>query len=226
MKWKDSGNIPPQGENQNPPEEYFDEEHYSPWAAKEAKSAGGFRRIPIVFILLGLAIVMSVAALLMLLLGSNGAGGDAHQQVTALEERVRQLEERLDKYEAIDEKVTRIWEQAKSFEKFKDRFDRSEASTLLRMDHLTMNLEALQKQLNEPRKASVATPTEIKPVKQAALESPGKLKYHMVAAGDTFYSISKRYNLSIENLLRMNHMDADSILQPGQKIIVHNVEGN
>jgi LysM repeat protein len=215
MKWKDSGDMIDKEEKNE--EEHFNEEQYSPWAEhKEAKRSIKLGKYQVPSLLLGLAIVALVVVLFLIL--RNG-GGDtaASQRIVALEQRLQQLEERLDKFEGIDEKVTAIWEQAKSFEKFKDRFDRSEASTSLRMDHLTMSLEALQKQLNEAR--SMQTSATAK--EPAAGKSSSKIQYHVVEAGDTVYGISKQYNLSVEELRRLNKMKPDSVLMPGQKLIVH-----
>ncbi len=218
MKWKDSGEMVEKEDNSK--EEYFDEEQYSPWAdRKENKKSARLGKIPVLFILLAIAIVALVGALLMLVMNGNGNTASS-QQIAALEEQLQKYEERLNKFEAIDEKVTRIWEQAKSFEKFKDRFDRSEASMSLRMDHLTMGLEALQKQFNvaqQEQKASTQTPTkksmdEVKPA--------DKIEYHKVAVGETFYSISKKYDLKVEQLLKMNRMKPGSVIMPGQKLIV------
>jgi len=218
MKWKDSGDSVEKEDK--PSVEQFDEEQYSPWAErKDSKKAFKFGKIQIVFILLAFAVVALAVALMVLLSnGSNGAG--APGKIEALDARVSQLEERLDKFEAIDEKVTRIWEQAKSFEKFKDRFDRSEASMSLRMDHLTMSLESLQKQVNEaqvtqkPVEPGNSSPPQVPP-KQAS-----KIQYHEVAAGETLYSISKQYDLSVEGLLKLNRMKPDAVIVPGQKLIV------
>lgn len=225
MKWKDGGEASEKDETNK--EEYFDEEQYSPWAKNDTTEGGGkLTKTHAIFILLGLAMVTSVAALLMFLFGT-GKEGITREQAAALEGRIQQIEERLDKYEAIDEKVTRIWEEAKSFEKFKERFDRSEASMSLRMDHLTMSLEALQKQPSVAAKAPAATPapaaagTEAKekPPK-AAQAAEAKIQHHTVAAGDTFFNISKRYDLSVNELLKLNQIEASSVLKVGQKLIV------
>jgi LysM repeat protein len=215
MKWKDSGDMVDKEEKTE--EDQFDEEQYSPWAeGKETKKGiklGGFRVPPL---LLVSAVAVLVAVLLVVLL--RGGGDTASlQRIAALEQRLSQLEDRLDKYEGIDEKVTAIWEQAKSFEKFKDRFDRSEASISLRMDHLTMSLEALQKQLNEAR----STQSRVAAKKPDSDKSSSKVKYHQVEPGDTFYSISKKYNITVEELIRLNKLKPDSVLMPGQKLIVH-----
>jgi LysM repeat protein len=219
MEWKDSG----EKSDQSAQEEYFDEEEYSPWA--ESKSQNKEKKLmkpPALFVLLAIAIVALVAVLLMLLLNSN-ADPIAQQKLDALENRIMALEERLDKYEAIDEKVTRIWEQAKSFEKFKDRFDRSEASMSLRMDHLTMSLETMQKQLTASQKEAASPPVKSAPAKRTAPPKPKtKIKYHQVKAGETLYSISKRYGLKVEELLKLNRMESGSVIVTGQKLIVPN----
>lgn len=218
MKWKDSGEGVDREDKTSV--EQFDEEQYSPWAdRKDAKKGIKFGKFQIVFILLAFAVVALAAALLMLLSSENGGAGTTGK-IEALDARVRQLEERLDKYESIDEKVTRIWEQAKSFEKFKDRFERSEASTSLRMDHLTMGLESLQKQVNETRATQKPAMPEKALLPQAAPKPPAKIQYHEVAAGETLYSISKQYDLSVEALLKLNRMKPDAVIVPGQKLIV------
>jgi LysM repeat protein len=214
MKWKDSGDMVDKEEKAE--EEHFNEEQYSPWAeGKETKKGiklGNFQAPPL---LLGAAVLVLCAVLLLLMLRGGGETSNP-QRIAALEERLSNLEERLEKYEGIDEKVTAIWEQAKSFEKFKDRFDRSEASISLRMDHLAMSLETLQKQLSEARShEGRGAANKPEPGKSAS-----KTKYHQVEAGDTFYSISKKYDLSIEELIQLNKMKPDSVLMPGQKLIV------
>lgn len=214
MKWKDTGEMV-DNEKSAVEEENFDEEHYSPWSDKKGQQRPSrFLKMPVLLVLLVTAIVALVVVLLMLVVGGKGDPVNA-RQLASFDERLQKLEDRLDNFKAIDEKVTRIWEQAKSFEKFKDRFDRSEASTSLRMDHLTMSLETLQKQLTEAQ-----TPTA-KPVVSAKKDpEENKTRYHQVQSGDTFYSISKKYNLKVDQLLELNQLKLESVIQPGQKLIV------
>lgn len=216
MKWKDTGEMVDK-EDSSIEEENFDEEQYSPWSDNKGKQkVNRFLKTPVLLVLLVTAIVALVVALLMLVAGGKG-GPASSQQLASFDERLQKLEDRLDNFKAIDEKVTRIWEQAKSFEKFKDRFDRSEASTSLRMDHLTMSLETLQKQLTEahtPKTSPVAS------VKKDLEENIKKTSYHQVQPGDTFYSISKKYKLKVEQLLELNQLKPESVIQPGQKLKV------
>jgi hypothetical protein len=217
MEWKDSGEKADKGSQ----EEYFDEEEYSPWAEGKSQNKNiKLAKPPTLLLLLSLAIIALVAVLLMLLFNGD-ADPIAQQKLDAMESRLLALEERLDKYEAIDEKVTRIWEQAKSFEKFKDRFDRSEASTSLRMDHLTMSLETLQKQVNASQKKTDVAPVTTPPKAPTTSSAPkAKIAYHEVKAGETLYSISKQYDITVEELLQLNRMKTGSVIVVGQKLIV------
>jgi hypothetical protein len=221
MKWKDSKDSNEMNDpvEQNK-EEYFDEEQYSPWTRnKDTAQFGRLRKIPTMFILIGLAVVTSLAALLMLLLSTQGDPAN-DKQLVLLQEKIKQLEERLDRYEGVDEKVTRIWEQARAFEKFKDRFDRSETSIMLRMDQMTTSLESVQKQVGQIRKAPpvVSAPVRAAPVK--AESTAARNRFHTVEAGDTLYSISKKYGIEVDDLLKMNQLEKESILNLGQKLIV------
>jgi hypothetical protein len=213
MKWKDTGEMVDKASSTDE-EENFDEEQFSPWADHKGQQKQRLlNKTPILLVLLVAAIAALVAILLMLVMGGRGAVGAG--QLASYDERLKKLEMRLDKYEAIDEKVTRIWEQAKSFETFKGRFDRTEASMSLRMDHLTMSLETLQKQLAEAQKP---VPRPAPPGKTKTPKPSKKVQYHQVQAGDTIYSISKRYNLSMDQLIRINGLKPGSVIQPGQKL--------
>ncbi|MGD9213390.1 MAG: LysM peptidoglycan-binding domain-containing protein [Desulfobacteraceae bacterium] len=216
MKWKDTGERANK-EASTIEEEKFDEEQFSPWQDHNGQQKpGALIKTPLLLVLLVAAIVALVAALLILVKGPSG-GAVGTGQLASYDQRLKKLEDRLDKFAAIDEKVTRIWEQAKSFEKFKGRFDRTEASMSLRMDHLTMSLETIQKQLAQLRE-SAATP--VSPAKTDAPGTRKQTQYHVVQAKDTLYSISRRYKLKVDQLLKMNQLKPGSVIQPGQKLIV------
>lgn len=232
MKWKDSSEMT--GQEDINGEEYFDEEQFSPWTADKTPANGNIlKKVPKIVILLGIAIVTSIAALLILLMGAKHSVPP--QQIKLLEERILDLEERLDKFEAIDEKVTRIWEQAKSYEKFKDRYERSEASMSLRMDHLTMSLESLQKQLSatpQKKSSSISSVPASTKVQHSDTQTVQKIvtkppaQYHIVKAGDTYYSISRHYDIGLNELLKLNNLTKNDVLNVGQKLIVESGTAN
>ena len=48
-------------------------------------------------------------------------------------------------------------------------------------------------------------------------------KYHIIQKGETFYSISKKYNISVDYLKKINNLNSNS-LSIGQKIIIEIIE--
>ena len=232
MRWKDSGDAVPKKEDAR--QEYFDEEQYSPWADRTAsRRTTILSKRPVLYLLLVVAIVSLVAALLMLF-GNRGADAVPNRQLTAIEERLLRLEEKLHNYEAINEKLARIGEQTDTFENFKDRFDHSEASIALRMDSLTTRFKSLKKQLDARQKLPAAksppvTSTAGKQTSAARKQTSvaGKqtsaaagFKYYVVQAGDTPFGISKKFGLKVDQLFKMNRMPSESTIYPGQKLIV------
>lgn len=219
MKWTDTDeNADTSGKTSDL---YFEEETDNDWEETNDQSPGSQKaNSKVFFLLIGLVIVAAVAVFLVFLL-QGGTDTGLRSRIAALEERISLLEEKVDRFEAIDQKVTRIWEQAKSFEKFKARFDRTEASMSLRMDHLTMSLEALQKKVSRMERKQVV-PGAAKPKgEKPKTTKPSLLKYHQVKAGETLFSISRRYGLTVEQLLKMNKMKTGDVIKPGQKLIVN-----
>ncbi len=220
MKWKDTGD----GEAANPDKKdsYYEDDGYASFKEDDLKKTGIFKGNTVRYLYWGIGIAGAVGVvLLVMLFFSNIIRPSDRAQIDELQKRIGQLEQRLEKYDGVDEKVTRIWEQAKSFETFKARFDRSEASMSLRMDHLAMSLDALQKKTDETLKKVVnlqqgaAAPAA--PVRSPSAKKPAATaKTHTVAAGDTLFSISQRYNLSVEKLRSINKLSKNTVIQVGQ----------
>jgi len=223
MKWKDTGD----GEAAKPEKSdpYYEDDGYASLKEKGLKKDTILSGIPVRYLYWGIGIAGAVGVvLLVMLLFSNINEPTDQESLSALEQKIKRLEQRLEKFDGVDEKVTRIWEQAKSFETFKSRFDRSEASMSLRMDHLAMSLDALQKKTDETLKkvgnlekgvaqtAASASPPSVK--------KTATVKTHTVAAGDTLFSISRRYNLSVEKLRSINKLTEKTVIHVGQTLTV------
>lgn len=137
------------------------------------------------------------------------------EQLKILESRVGALENKLRRFDKINEHLIRLENQTKKFAHAVDRFDQFETSTALRMDVLAKELVALQTEKSE-----------IKPVAPQVPESESKkeektgTKYHIVGAGETLYSISRGYGLSVDELRKFNDLKNDTTIFPGQKLVV------
>ena len=220
MKWKDTGES--KGENTEDSNPYYEDDGYASIKENKAKKKALISGIPLRYLFWGLGI--AVVIFLILEMGSILNGPADLARIDALETKIERLEQKLEKVDGVDEKVTRIWEQAKSFETFKTRFDRSEASMSLRMDHLAMSLDALQKKTNETMqqidKLEKAAVSHQNAPRKAPVKTRAMAKTHTVAAGDTLYSISRRYNLTLEELRSINKLPKGAVIHVGQVLVV------
>jgi len=205
----------PDEQIEEPAEDNFGDRQYS-W---EREKKGGFfsnflKKPEVPFGLIGLLLLLLILLFIVFIPRTRRTGPD--QQIAAMEARLNQLEERTAKIEGIDEKVTQIWENAKEFEQFRYRYDRSEASISLRMDHMANELSELKSKMaggKPPIAAAKETGNAI--VKKSATES-----YHQVRKGDTLYGISRRYGVKVDELRRLNKLGPQDAIYPGQKLKV------
>ncbi len=54
----------------------------------------------------------------------------------------------------------------------------------------------------------------------ASTHSGENTVYHTVEPGDSLYAIGFRYNVSVDQLRRLNHIEGDSTLHPGDRLVV------
>jgi LysM repeat protein len=59
----------------------------------------------------------------------------------------------------------------------------------------------------------------------ALVRSSEKTVYHTVEPGDSLYAIGFRYNVSVDQLRRLNHIEGDSTLHPGDRLVVKSEPG-
>jgi LysM repeat protein len=191
-------------------------EEYSPWKKKATGKFGSnlFKKpdgIPLSRFGIGFLIL----AILLILLFTRSRSSTVENKILALENQMTKLEESIAKFEAIDDRVAQIWEQAQTFEQFKERFDRSEASLMLRMDHMAKNLDNIQKQMGKSsaRKAKSSTSTTVS-------KKTAKKRFHTVKPGETLYKIGRQYGLTVEKMRRLNKLADSAVIHPGQKLLV------
>jgi len=66
------------------------------------------------------------------------------------------------------------------------------------------------------------TPPHAEPDPGQPSVNPGNssTKTYIVQSGDTLWAIAKRYNVSLDELIRINHISNPDILKVGQKLII------
>lgn len=229
MKWRDSDEYP--NESEPAGNQGFEGDPNAKWdeaaelnTAKRTAAVTSARNSS-VWIVLGVAILGLIIVLILPRVQPSGG----EEQFLALETRIEALEQQIAKFDSVDDNVSRIWEQAKSFEQFKERFERTDASTSLRMDHLATSLSAVQNRLEKLEKSRARAEKTQPPAKKAVSGSSKatpttkpapKIAYHTVAKGDTLYSVGRKYGLKVDRLLKINDLPADTVIKPGQRLRV------
>jgi len=197
--------------NSEPEKNNSYEEDYLQWDKKK-KSKFGSRafKIPetIPFSWFGAFVLILILLLILVLGGTLGT-------VVGFENRLKELEQRIARFQDIDDKTTQVLEQAQAFEQFKDRFDRLEASMTLRMDHVAKGLNDLQKKIAQvrPKKPQVSKPAKVAP-------KTTKKSYYTVRLGDTLYRISRTHGLTVKKLRILNKLSDQAVIHPGQELLV------
>lgn len=202
--------------NSAPQEDYIDDEDDLHWNKKKRSVGARLFKMPEDIPYSWFAIGCLFLIVLFILIFPKSEGKISEKQVLAMEARLIRLEDRIAKIDAVDEKITRIWEQAKDFEQFKVRFDRQEASLLLRLDNLTKDMNRLQKRVAAESKTVKPEPSKTGKV----ADRNAKQKYHMVSSGETLYSVSRQYGLTVEKIRLMNKLAEGTAIHPGQKLLV------
>lgn len=187
------------------------EEDYLQWEKKKKpKFSSRVFKIPetIPFSWFGAFVLILIILLILVLGGTLGT-------VVGFENRLKELEKKVVRFQDIDDKATQVLEQTQAFEQFKNRFDRLEASMTLRMDHVAKGLNDLQKKIAQvrPKKPQVLKPAKVSP------KTTTKRSY-TVRSGDTLYRISRTHGLTVKKLRILNKLSDKAVIHPGQELLV------
>ena len=202
--------------NENPEDNY--NEQYSLWKEEKKLKFGTNTpkmsdKIPLSKFGIGFLILL----ILLILLFARNRSTALENRIVALENSVKNLEQMVDKLNVVDNRVAQVWEQAQTFQQFKERFDRSEAALTSRMDQIVINLGSLQKQMSRVRTQKAKTSKTAKVSKKTTGN-----RYHTVKPGETLYQIAPRYGLTIKKLRQLNKLGESDTIYPGQKLVVGN----
>lgn len=149
-----------------------------------------------------------------------------------LEKRVSDLERKLAESPQLHAKLPNDEMNHVQINRLVSDSRKLEESMAIQSKMMVAKVDELQKQVAEMRremvreqhKKAIVTPepkriqpVAAKPVKEKMIKEK---RTHLVRQGDTFYSISKSYDLSLKKLRELNKFDDKARLYPGQTIIV------
>jgi len=202
-------------------EEIVEDLGYTPKGERNPGSGSGIGQgpFPTYLILGGVGMVLLIAVAIFLLMG-RGAGRP--EEFAALKSRISRLEERM----AV---LTRIEERIAVMARIEERMARLEGMKALkglagieeRIDRIEKEARDLHQQIQKT--ASHTPPPEAKqPATQAAKKPVQEVKqrYHTVRAGETLFTIARKYGLSLSRLCQINKISPKASIRPGQKLLV------
>ncbi|NNK85143.1 MAG: LysM peptidoglycan-binding domain-containing protein [Desulfobacterales bacterium] len=166
-------------------------------------------------VLLGIGFVVMIILFIVFL--SKMSDMASQTKIDRMEKRLARLEEKLGKITEIDEKMILLETQGKKFDLFVDRFDRFETSMSLKMDIINNELFTSQK---KNKKAVVSK----KPEQSKISKKIAPPMYHEVKPKETLYQISRRYGITVDDLRKLNRLAPETVIHPGQKLIVAPME--
>ena len=165
--------------------------------------------------LLGLFILISA-------LGSlYGCGnGNSKNDTAALKVKIHQLEERLNKLETAAEQRIQLQDQVNQLQQKVAQLDEALKSAKAQAPAPPQPEPTVKKE-TAAKPEPPAPPKKEQPAaeKEKPKQAAGK-RYHTVEPGDTLYSIARKNNLSVEELLHLNNLKENKIIYPGQKLVV------
>ena len=165
----------------------------------------------LLYIIGGIGLVIIVILLVIVLARPSNVVNS--EQLQALEERVQGLEKRLATIGLIDQALVRIDDNEKELSLIMERVDRFEGTVTTQIDQIIKELGKLH------QKAGTAPAAKVKTPQPVAKSTPEKqTKVHEVRAGETLYSISRRYDLTVDQLRTYNNIGKDVAIRPGQKL--------
>lgn len=186
-----------------PDEDYLEEEGYKSLKEKKPLPRGWFI-VPI--------LVVGIALVVMMAIWFRGTpqSPQADGRIDQIEDHIATLEKRLAELNGIEEKLSALERDGQAYLQAIERLNRLGTTVSMRVDQIA---NALTKEQTKPP-ARQAKPPE----KPAATGT--ETVTHVVKSGDTLYAISRRYNLSIDQLRRDNNLGNTSAIKPGQKLVI------
>lgn len=169
------------------------------------------------YAVLGVGILVLSGVILYLFLGQSMS--EDSDRLRNLSDRLAALEDRITTLETVNRGDDALAQQSRRVALYMDRFEKLEATTAKRLSEMTDRLDALAAGARPPAPSSAPSPAPVATA-PATPSAKADAKTHVVAKGDTLYSISRKYGLSVEDLLKLNGMPTGAVIHPGDALRV------
>jgi len=137
------------------------------------------------------------------------------KSLSTIWDSIVQLGKRQQELERMENRIALLEKLQKGLSQHVSKLDRSAKSTRGQLNKLSQEIALLQQRIGPDAAKEGAT--------RGIREKPpsgGKGHYYEVCPGDSLYTISRKYSVSVDELCRFNHITPDQVILPGQKIII------
>jgi LysM repeat protein len=124
----------------------------------------------------------------------------------------------IDKLSSLEERLANLEKQQEQQGKRIEGSDAVLVKQIESLSSLSSRVETIEKHRTESRVS--ARPTSNAATKQTPAPSSAGKRYHDVKGGETLYSISKKYGISVNELRGLNKLGPNQTIEPGQKLLV------
>ena len=214
------------GIDEVPVEEYFNGlEHSSLRKSKIGLKFPGITEIPLVIAGAGLLVLIVFLSIFIFTIFVQkpeevDIEGKFEGKLRSVDARINQLEGRLANMEVIAQQLLKMENRGKQIGLVVARVDTLESDFSLQLNRISQKLDQYIKQQEAEKKKQAAH--ALKPLEKTVKVSAQKnvKLYHHVRSGETLYSISRRYEISLDQLHRLNPSISVVAIYTGQKIRV------
>ncbi|MFP4037711.1 MAG: LysM peptidoglycan-binding domain-containing protein [Desulfobacteraceae bacterium] len=151
----------------------------------------------------GAVLVVLLVLGLILFTGDNE---DSDPRIQMLEDRLSRIEAQLQELESAVARVSDAGSRAESLSEAVSRLESDQKTISDRLDGLSRKLD---------RGSGTRASTETGP-------AGGSKETHVVKSGETLFSIARRYEMSLDELCRLNGIKRDAVIRPGQELTIRN----
>lgn len=143
-------------------------------------------------------------------------------RLAAMQTRIGQIEKRLNDIEGMLSGLADLKSGMSGTRDLAARLDHVEATYSKRLDDVSQKIAELDKALKAASGKAAVKKTAPAHTRTAHKSTRKKhtVRYHTVATGDTLYSLSRHYGLTVAKLRAINKLGAKSTIHPGQKLRV------
>lgn len=204
------------------------DEHEESYDYTGADSGRGARRSMKPIVIAGGALLAAIVVLLMFMSGSpRSAEKDLIKNIDA---RLKATEEKMAKLEWIDTGLARLDRREKEIAALSERMVQLETAMNKRVDQIARDAAKPAAPVKAPEpvpppKVEPAThkPEPAKPPApsaKAAAPTPAKAKTHTVQKGETLFAISRKYNVTADQLMKANKLAPKEPIKVGQLLTI------